>query len=111
MTQKRRAANATPIKDTTKVSKEKDITKVFEFFRYTTATTLDCMLATGILRNSITWYIRDLEAMGEIQAVCRKRDIHTKRVAKYYSANRDKWQKKPQRQELNLFGKEGNYGI
>lgn len=110
MIQEKRAANATPIKDTTKVSKEKDITKVFEFFRYTTATTLDCMLATGILRNSITWYIRDLEAMGEIQAICRKRDKHTKRMAKYYSANPNEWQ--PSRYiQLNLFGKEVNNGL
>ena len=111
MIQKKRAANATPITDTTKISKEKDITKVFEFYRYKTGTTLDCMLATGILRNSITWYVHDLENMGEIQAVCRKRDIHTNRIAKYYSVNPEEWQRKPQRQELNLFGKEGNYGI
>nr|WP_315346881.1 hypothetical protein [Hoylesella enoeca] len=110
MEEKKRAANATPIKDTTKITNEKDITKVFEFYRYKTGTTLDCMLETGILRNSITWYVRDLEQMGELRAVCRKKDIHTKRIAKYYSANPDEW--KPSRyKQLNLFGKEGNYGI
>lgn len=102
MIQKKRAANATPITDTTKISKEKDITKVFEFYRYKMGTTLDCMLATGILRNSITWYVRDLEKIGELQAVCRKKDIHTKRIAKYYSANPDEWQSSKYKQ-LNLW--------
>lgn len=111
MIQKKRAANATLITDTTKVKKEKDITKVWEYFRYTNGTTLDCMLATGILRNSITWYVRELEQMGELQAVCRRKDVHTRRMAKYYSANREEWQRKPQRQELNLFGEEVNDGI
>lgn len=102
MTKKKRAANATLITDTTKVKKEKDITKVWEYFRYTNGTTLDCMLATGILRNSITWYVNDLEAMGAIQSVCRKKDIHTKRMAKYYSANPYEW--KPSKyKQLNLW--------
>lgn len=102
MTEKKRAANATPIKDNAKITNEKDITKVFDFFRYKTGTTLDCMLATGILRNSITWYVKDLEAMGVLQAVCRRKDAHTKRMAKYYSANRDEWQPNKYKQ-LNLW--------
>ena len=110
MNKEKRAANATPIKDTANVRKEKDITKVFEFFRYTTGTTLDCMLATGVLRNSITWYIKDLEAIGEIKAVCRKRDIHTKQMAKYSSANPNEWQPSRYRQ-LDIFGKEADNGI
>lgn len=110
MKEKKRAANATPITDTAKISKEKDITKVFEYYRYKTGTTLDCMLTTGILRNSITWYVKDLEAMGVLQAVCRRKDAHTKRMAKYYSANPDEW--KPSRyKQLSLFGKEVSNGI
>lgn len=110
MEKKKRAANATPSTHSAKIGNEKDITKVFEYFRYKTGTTLDCMLATGVLRNSITWYVRDLERMGELQAVCRKKDIHTKRLAKYYSANKDDW--KPSKYiQLDIFGKEADYGL
>ncbi|MGI6244011.1 MAG: hypothetical protein ACOYJK_10885 [Prevotella sp.] len=110
MSNKKRAANATPSTDSTKVDNSKDITKVFEFFQYTTGTTLDCMLATGVLRNSITWYVRDLERMGELQAVCRKKDVHTRRLAKYYSANKDEW--KPSKYvQLNIFGEEVAHGV
>lgn len=110
MSNKKRAANATPSTHNAKVDNSKDITKVFEFFQYTTGTTLDCMLATGVLRNSITWYVRDLERMGELQAVCRKKDVHTRRLAKYYSANKDEW--KPSKYvQLNIFGEEVAHGV
>lgn len=98
-----KAAEAAPIIPNAKVRQEKDIAKVLLYFRYTTATTLDAMLATGILRNSITWYVRDLERLGELQAVCVKPDRHTKRMAKYYSADRCKWPHTPQKRELCLF--------
>ena len=71
-----------------KIRIEKDIEKVYEFFRYTTATTLDCMLQTGILRNSITFYVRDLERLGLLRAVYRD---NTRRMAKYYSSDPAKW--------------------
>lgn len=73
--------------ENTKVRNPKDIEKLLDYFRYTTGTTLDAMLATGILRNSITYYVSDLEKMGVLQAMFRKRDIHTGRMAKHYSAN------------------------
>ena len=99
----RKAAEAAPITPTTKVRHKKDICKILAYFRYKTATTLDAMLATGVLRNSITWYVRDLERWGELQVVCVKPDKHTKRMAKYYSADRSKWPHKPQKRELCLF--------
>ena len=56
-------ANATPTATGTKVTYQKDIDKVYEFFRYTIGTTLDCAIATGVLRNSITYYVADLEKL------------------------------------------------
>lgn len=85
-----------------KVSKPKDIDKVLEYFRYKTGTTLDAMLATGVLRNSITWYVRELEELGLLQAIARKPDIHTGRMAKYYSANPELW-KRPKSRQLYLW--------
>ena len=99
----RKAAEAAPIIPSAKVHQEKDICKILAYFRYKTATTLDAMLATGVLRNSITWYVRDLQRLGELQVVCVKPDKHTKRMAKYYSADRNKWPQKPLKRELCLF--------
>lgn len=56
--------NDRPNNNTAKVGDSKDITKVLAYFRYKVATTLDAALDLGMLRNSITWYVRDLEAMG-----------------------------------------------
>ena len=81
-----------------KVSKSKDIDKVLEYFRYTMGTTLDAMLATGVLRNSITWYVKELEDLGLLQAITRKVDAHTGRIAKYYSANPELWTRPEMRQ-------------
>jgi hypothetical protein len=69
----------------------KDILKVLDYFRYTTGTTLDCAKQTGILRNSITWYVHDLEKVNLLQAVCHKPDTTTGRDAKHYSADPSKW--------------------
>ena len=88
--------------DTAKVVNSKDIDKVLQFFRYTTGTTLDAMLATGVLRNSITWYVRELEELGLLQAITRKADTHTGRLAKYYSAN-PKLGQQPKSHLLYLF--------
>lgn len=87
----------------TKVAFSKDIEKVLDYFRYTTGTTLDAMFATGVLRNSVTWYVRELEGLGLLQAIARKPDTHTGRLAKHYSANPKLWQRKEPRQ-LFLFG-------
>lgn len=90
---------------TAKVSVSKDINKVLDYFRYKTGTTLDAMLETGVLRNSITWYVAQLEDLGLLQAVCIKPDTHTGYKAKYYSADPSKWRKR-KTMELSLFGEE-----
>lgn len=91
MSQKKKAVRRPPHHNTgAKITDEKDISKVFRFFRYTTGTTLDCMLSTGILRNSITYYVRELENAGMLQAIYRMPDVHTNRTAKYYSADKTK---------------------
>ena len=73
--------------------REKDLLRVLDYFRYTIATTLDCALATGILRNSITWYVHDLERLGLIQAVKKAKDDTTGFLAKHYSADPKLWHK------------------
>lgn len=85
-----------------KLEKNSDLSRVLEFFRYKTATTLDCMFDTGILRNSITWYVDFAEKEGLIQVVKRAPDRHTGYMAGYYSADPMKWPKKAKKQ-LNLF--------
>lgn len=94
---------------TAKVVNSKGITKVCAFFRYKTGTTLDAAIATGILRNSITWYVAQLEDLGLIQAVTRLPDAHTGRMAKHYSADPSTWHqavvKQPQPIQLDLFTK------
>lgn len=109
---KKEMANATTTNATKKYDAKiqntednsKDLLKVVDYFRYTTGTTLDCMLAIGVLRNSITWYVAYLESIGELQAICRKPDRHTGRLAKHYSADPSQWRKT--NQQLSLFGKE-----
>lgn len=80
----------------------KDIEKVLDFFRYKTDTSLSCALETGLLRNSITWYISDLEDLGLLQAVSKGKDPTTGYRAKFYSADPQKWAKRPNPQ-LSLF--------
>lgn len=48
-------------------NKTKDLERVFQYFRYTLGTSLDCANSTRILRNSITWYIAYLESQGILQ--------------------------------------------
>lgn len=91
---------------TTKVIFDKDITKVLDFFRYNTGTTLDAMLATGVLRNSITWYVSDLEDAGLIRAVSIKKDKHTGRLAKHYSADPAAWRQERRPRVLSIFNEE-----
>lgn len=80
----------------------KDLLKVLEYFRYTVGTTLDCAKATGIPRNSITWYVRDLEKLRLLQAVCVKPNVQTGFKAKHYSADPSQWARVPA-SELSLF--------
>lgn len=74
-----------------KVHNPKDLYKILDFFRYKVGTTLDAALGTGILRNSITWYVSYLENEGLLQAVSIKRDRTTGYKAKHYSANPALW--------------------
>lgn len=94
-----------------KIANSKDIIKIYDYFRYKTATTLDAALNTGILRNSITWYVKMLEDMGVLKAVFSAPDRHTGRVAKHYSSNPDEWKRllKPKAIQLELSGKEVYY--
>lgn len=103
MTEKKKAATmAAPNIDTANVRNPKDLHKVLDFYRYTVGTTLDCFFATGVLRNCITWYVRDLENMGLLQAIYIAPDKRTHFMAKHYSADPSKWEKKPDTQ-LSLF--------
>jgi len=80
----------------------KDLLKVLDYFRYTTGTTLDCAMSVKVLRNSVTWYVAELENLNLLQAVCVKRDRTTGRKAKHYSSNRDLWANNCTK-ELSLF--------
>ena len=84
-----------------------DIEKVLDFFRYKVGTTLDCMFATGVLRNCITWYVRDLERLGLLQAIYIAKDRRTHFYAKHYSADPAKWAQAKTDTQLSLFGEEG----
>ena len=105
-------ANATPTTTDTKVTYQKDIDKVYEFFRYTIGTTLDCAIATGVLRNSITYYVADLENLDLLKAVHKAPDSTTGRIAKHYSADPEEWKHLPTGYvQLDLFGKEARHDI
>lgn len=102
----KKAAIKTAIRNTdAKLQKDSDLSIVLEYFRYTTGTTLDCMLETGILRNSITWYADYAVKAGLLQIVKIAPDIHTGYMAGYYSADPNQWKRKPLKQ-LSLFNEE-----
>ena len=103
METRKAAITAAPKIDTANVHNPTDLAKVLDYFRYTVGTTLDCMFDTGILRNSITYYVRDLEALGLLQAIYVAPDRRTHFMAKHYSADPLKWVNKPDTQ-LSLFG-------
>lgn len=103
MREKKRATEAASKSYGAKVLNPTDMYKVLEYFRYTVGTTLDCMFAIGVLRNCITWYVRDLEKLGLLQAIYTAKDRRTKFNAKHYSADPSKWVK-PQDAQLSLFG-------
>lgn len=102
MEAKEKATKAALTIDTANVGNFTDLSKVLEFFLYTVGTTLDCMLGTGILRNSITYYVRDLEDMGLLQVIRKDRDKHTGHMAKYYSADKSLWNH-PDNNQATLF--------
>lgn len=93
MTEKRegQALALPPKKNTAKLGHIKQIAKVMAYFRYNVGTSLDCARATGILRNSITYYIVELELLGLLRAISRRADSTTGYPAKHYSADPDMW--------------------
>ena len=82
-----------------------DLYRVFEYYRYNIGSTLDAAKATGILRNSITWYVSRLEKKGLLQVVCFKRDCTTGYMAKHYRVVY-KQQESKSAEQLSLFGHE-----
>ena len=96
-------------KSSAKIQKDSDLSIVLEYFKYTTGTTLDCMFATGVLRNSITWYVDYAVKEGMLQVVKIAPDSHTGHKAGYYSADRKQWKRTPMK-PLCLFNEESfNY--
>ena len=72
---------------------------VYEYFTHFVGTTLDCCLATGVLRNSITYFVDNLEKQGRLGVVRFAPDRHTGYTAKYYSTRKELWMVyQPQRQ-------------
>ena len=98
MEEKKRATEAALQIDSANVHNPADLTKVLNYFRQTVGTTLDCMFATGILRNSITYYVSSLETAGLLQAIYEAPDRRTHFRAKHYSADPAKWRKAPDTQ-------------
>lgn len=82
-----------------------DLNRVLEYYFYNVGSTLDAAKATGILRNSITWYVSRLEKEGLLKVVCIELDRNTGYMAKHYSADPCKW-KCQNAQQLSLFGHE-----
>lgn len=84
---------------TTKVENDSEICKqngrdcriTLEYFRKHIGTSLDCAFETGILRNSITYDIQQLERTGLLRAMYKAPDSRTGCKAKYYSANPANW--------------------
>lgn len=103
METRKAAITAAPNTDAN-VRNPNDMCKVLDYFRYTVGTTLDCMFATGVLRNCITWYVRDLERLGLLQAIYIAKDRRTHFYAKHYSADPAKWAQGKTDAQLSLFG-------
>lgn len=82
-----------------------DLKAVFNWFERNVGTTLDAMFATGILRNSITYYVAHLENAGLLQPIKKDFDRTTHRLAKHYTANKSLWLKQRYVQ-LQLFGED-----
>lgn len=80
-----------------------DMEKVFRYFLHNVGTTLDCAMQTHILRNSITYYVAELERLDMLRWVFIKSDKNTGHKAKHYSADKSLWResdKKASRQLL-----------
>ena len=83
-TKNRTAHKTAPFTTTAKVQDEKDIAKVFEFFRYKTGTTYDCAKSTCVKRWSITWYVKQLIEEGLLVCCYIGPDDETGRMSKHY---------------------------
>ena len=103
METKKAAITAASMIDTANVHNPTDLTKVLDYFRYTVGTTLDCMFDTGVLRNSVTWYVRYLERIGLLKTIYIGRDRRTHYLAKHYSADPIKWESSQKDIQLSLF--------
>lgn len=106
-TQREAAATNTGIVDSIpkivkKHKKLKDINKVLLYFQYNIGTSLDCAFSTGILRNSICYYIDNLTKIGLLKIIYKDKDRTTHHMASHYSADSSKW-KKLSHKELDLF--------
>lgn len=90
--------------DNANVGKPKDIIRVLEYFRYKVGTTLDAMLATGILRNSITWHVDALQKMNLLIVAYRGKDRNTGFMANHYTADPTVIEKRQsENRQLTLF--------
>lgn len=69
----------------------RDFRLTLEYFCKHIGTSLDCAFETGILRNSITYYIQHLERAGLLRAMYKAPDSRTGCKAKHYSANPAYW--------------------
>ena len=81
------------------IKNSNDLCKVLEYFRIGRHN-FRLFLVTGVLRNCITWYVRDLENMGLLRLFCIAPVARTHFLAKHYSANPLKWQKQSQTQQF-----------
>ena len=99
---RKKATEAAPSTDAN-IHNPNDLTKVLDYFQHETGTTLDCMFATGVLRNCVTWYVRHLERIGLIRAIYIDRDRRTHYLAKHYSADKTKWLINQEDIQLTLF--------
>jgi hypothetical protein len=80
----------------------KDLERIYLWYKENVGTTLDAALATGILRNSITYYVDHLECAKKLQAIYKDYDKTTHKMAKHYTANQTLWTK-PKYVQLSLF--------
>lgn len=94
-----------PKNNNAKVHESKDICKVFLYFRYNVGTSLDCAIATGVLRNSVTYYVDYLEKQRLLGVAYVRKDKNTGYKAKHYTADKSKWaSNKPTLKEGLLWG-------
>lgn len=90
MTMKKYQIMVSPKNNNAKVHESKDICKVFLYFRYNVGTSLDCAIATGVLRNSVTYYVDYLEKQKLLGVAYVRKDKNTGYKAKHYTADKSK---------------------